>query len=339
MQTPVIVVVPPTDHSVTIRIDCSFSCPMKGKVVPSVPLGKCYDSYVTLRSLRPSTRKGYDRVVLKYCADWLERDLPSLSDDEILKKFAEIRDRSGSAQAALAIRVLKAVYSYAAIRFGIPERNVGKILRIAGIAVSPVRKTRIVRKSDLAKWYRAVASQNETRAGRTARDIFLVALFTGLRKTEIMSLKWTDIDLRGRTLTARQTKNHRDHILPLSDNLLRLFRDRKQDAGESGFVFPGKGGDSPIRDIDDVRLRVVKESGVSFTIHDLRRTFATIAAEMGVPAYLLKKLLNHKSGDVTEGYVISTVEILRSPLQKIARRIEDLCRMKPEEEPKQENSA
>ena len=56
MQTPVIVVVPPTDHSVTIRIDCSFSCPMKGKVVPSVPLGKCYDSYVTLLDSKQSIR-------------------------------------------------------------------------------------------------------------------------------------------------------------------------------------------------------------------------------------------------------------------------------------------
>jgi integrase len=339
MQTPVIVVVPPSEHSVTIRIDCSSSCPLQGKAVPSVTLGECYESYVKLRSLRPSTRKGYDRVVLKYCADWLERELPSLSDDEILKKFAETRDLSGSAQAALAIRVLKAVYSYAVARFRIPERNVGKILRIAGIAVSPVRKTRIVKKSDLVKWYKAVASLNGSRAERTARDIFLVALFTGLRKTEIMSLKWTDIDLRSRTLTARNTKNHRDHTLPVSDPLLRLLKVRKKESGEAVHVFPGKGGRDHVRDIDDVRLRVVKESGVEFTIHDLRRTFATIAAEMGVPAYLLKKLLNHKSGDVTEGYVISTVEILRNPLQKIARRIEDLCRINREEEPDQEKSA
>ncbi len=85
-------------------------------------------------------------------------------------------------------------------------------------------------------------------------------------------------------------------------------------------------------------MRVIEESGISFTIHDLRRTFATIAGEMGIPPYLLKKLLNHKSGDVTEGYVISTVEILRRPLQKIAKRIEDLCRIKREEEVQEESA-
>ncbi|MHB1731472.1 MAG: tyrosine-type recombinase/integrase [Leptospirillum sp.] len=339
MQTPIIIVVPPSEYPITIRIDCSSSCLFKDQVVPIVSLQTCYDSYVSLRVLRPSTRKGYDRVILKYCIDWLERDLPSLTDDEILKKYVEIREKSGSAQAALAVRVLKALYAYAIARFQIPERNIGRILRVAGITLTPIRKTRHIQKNDLPKWYKAVSSQSKTRQERTARDIFLVGLFTGLRKTEIMSLKWEDIDLRSRILTARNTKNHRDHSLPLPDFLVRLLRERKPDTGKSPYVFPGKDLTVRIRDIDDSRFRVIDESGIKFTIHDLRRTFATIAAEMGIPPYLLKKLLNHKSGDVTEGYVISTVEILRNPLQKIAKRIEDLCRMKREEEDVQEESA
>ena len=339
MQTPIIIVVPPSEHPITIRIDCSSSCLFKNQVVPIVSLQTCYDSYVSLRVLRPSTRKGYDRVILKYCIDWLERDLPSLTDDEILKKYVEIREKSGSAQAALAVRVLKALYAYAIARFQIPERNIGRILRVAGITLTPIRKTRHIQKNDLPKWYKAVSSQSKTRQERTARDIFLLGLFTGLRKTEIMSLKWEDIDLRSRILTARNTKNHRDHSLPLPDFLVRLLRERKPDTGKSPYVFPGKDLTVRIRDIDDSRFRVIDESGINFTIHDLRRTFATIAAEMGIPPYLLKKLLNHKSGDVTEGYVISTVEILRNPVQKIAKRIEDLCRIKREEEDVQEESA
>lgn len=339
MQTPIIIVVPPSEHPITIRIDCSSSCLFKNQVVPIVSLQTCYDSYVSLRVLRPSTRKGYDRVILKYCIDWLERDLPSLTDDEILKKYLEIREKSGSAQAALAVRVLKALYAYAIARFQIPERNIGRILRVAGITLTPIRKTRHIQKNDLPKWYKAVSSQSKTRQERTARDIFLLGLFTGLRKTEIMSLKWEDIDLRSRILTARNTKNHRDHSLPLPDFLIRLLRERKPDTGKSPYVFPGKDLTVRIRDIDDSRFRVIDESGIKFTIHDLRRTFATIAAEMGIPPYLLKKLLNHKSGDVTEGYVISTVEILRNPVQKIAKRIEDLCRIKREEEDVQEESA
>ena len=264
---------------------------------------------------------------MKYCADWLDRDLSSIADDEIVKKYLSIRDNSGPGQAALAMRVVKALNSYANAKFHNPERNIGKILRIAGIVSSPVRKTRFLQKADLPKWYKAVAEMNRSVAERTARDIFLVGLFTGLRRSEIFTLKWADVDLPNKTLTVRNTKNHRDHTLPLPDVLVKLFRERKSETGQSEFVFPGKSGMAAIRDIDDSRLKIVKNSGVNFSLHDLRRTFATVATEIGVPPYLLKKLLNHRSGDVTEGYVISTSEILRAPMKMIAVRMKELCRL------------
>lgn len=56
-----------------------------------------------------------------------------------------------------------------------------------------------------------------------------------------------------------------------------------------------------------------------FTLHDLRRTFITIAESLDIPADALKRLLNHKmSNDVTAGYIINDVERLRAPMQKIS---------------------
>lgn len=64
---------------------------------------------------------------------------------------------------------------------------------------------------------------------------------------------------------------------------------------------------------------IIKESGVSFSIHDLRRTFITIAESLDIPAYALKRLLKHKmNNDVTAGYIIADVERLRQPMQKIS---------------------
>ena len=55
-----------------------------------------------------------------------------------------------------------------------------------------------------------------------------------------------------------------------------------------------------------------------FTLHDLRRTFATIADSLDLSAYALKCLLNHKMGnDVTAGYIMRDVERLRKPMQQI----------------------
>jgi hypothetical protein len=61
-------------------------------------------------------------------------------------------------------------------------------------------------------------------------------------------------------------------------------------------------------------------SGVQFAIHDLRQTFITITESLGIPAYALKRLLNHASGaDVTAGYIVASTatERLREPMQKM----------------------
>lgn len=53
-------------------------------------------------------------------------------------------------------------------------------------------------------------------------------------------------------------------------------------------------------------------------MHDLRRTFITVAESLDIPAYALKRMLNHKmQNDVTAGYIIADAERLRKPMQQI----------------------
>lgn len=60
-------------------------------------------------------------------------------------------------------------------------------------------------------------------------------------------------------------------------------------------------------------------SDMSFTVHDLRRTFATTAESLDLPADAVKRLLNHKmTNDVTAGYIMRDVERLRKPMQQIS---------------------
>jgi integrase len=68
--------------------------------------------------------------------------------------------------------------------------------------------------------------------------------------------------------------------------------------------------------------KVRKISGVYFNLHDLRRTFITIAESLDINTYALKKLLNHKDQrDVTGGYIITDMERLREPMNKITDHI------------------
>ena len=60
---------------------------------------------------------------------------------------------------------------------------------------------------------------------------------------------------------------------------------------------------------------VEKQSGAKFMLHDLRRTFLTVADLLNISSYAIKKLANHKmTSDVTAGYIISDAERLREPM-------------------------
>jgi integrase len=146
------------------------------------------------------------------------------------------------------------------------------------------------------------------------RDYLQFVLLTGMRRREAASLQWKDIDLADRTFTVYDTKNGDPLTLPLSKYLVELLECRKAADSTTDGPFPVA---EPKRAVSKVR----ELSGVNVDVHSLRRTFITVAESLDVSRYVLKKLVNHKSGadrnDVTSGYVVLDIERMRDPMQRI----------------------
>ncbi|MEP6880001.1 MAG: tyrosine-type recombinase/integrase, partial [Nitrosospira sp.] len=152
-------------------------------------------------------------------------------------------------------------------------------------------------------------------------DYLLFLLLTGLRRQEAATLKWSDIDLRGRSFTIRDTKNREPLTLPLTDFVYSLLEKREATA-DSDYVFAGNGKAGYLIEPRHQVQKVIEASGVPFTLHDLRRSYITIAESIDISAYALKRLVNHKmSNDVTAGYIVNDVERLREPMQRITNYI------------------
>lgn len=143
----------------------------------------------------------------------------------------------------------------------------------------------------------------------------LLAL-TGLRKTEAMTLKWTDIDLEDRTLQIRaeNAKNGREHKLPISDCLLKMFQRRAADRKTSDYVFAGRNIEH-LSTVQNSVAAIVRQIDCGFSLHDLRRGFVSAAAKVGIPHHLIKRLVNHAGDDMTAGYIILNADDLRAPME------------------------
>ena len=122
-------------------------------------------------------------------------------------------------------------------------------------------------------------------------------LYTGQRRGEIVSLKWINVEADLLHLPPEKTKNRRAHTIPLGQLAMGLL-DRI--TGGDQHVFGTETHDIPFSGFSKSRQKVLKDTGLShFTLHDLRRTYATIHASIGTPIHVTEKLLNHSSGTIS----------------------------------------
>lgn len=248
-----------------------------------------------------------------------------ITKDMVETKFRKIGEES-PVMANKTMRNFRAVVNYAMLKY--EDTNGDSIFKINPVnRITQLRawyrvnrRTTLIKHYDLAAWYQAVINlSNDAIAPNreTIRDYLLFVILTGLRRREAAALTWNRVDFKDRSFTIIETKNHTDHTLPLTDFLFDLLAVRKSKAVNQ-YVFPNEFGTGMLNDPKKQIKRVIDESGVSFTSHDLRRTFITIAESLDISAYALKRLLNHKmTNDVTAGYIITDVDRLRSPMQKI----------------------
>jgi integrase len=309
--------------------------------IKSVTLQEIYNDYIAARkSLKKTTLHDYRRCVDDYFKDWLTKPMLDITRDMVEQKHRILSERS-EARANLAMRFLRALFNFSS------EYRDGKGRVI--IADNPVRRlsakkiwNRIERRSNyiqphqLKKWWDAVWTLKckplvinrkskmpnqqfvRSRNIETIRDYLLVILFSGLRREEALTLSWESICFDTKTLTVRDPKNRLDHTLPMSDFLFDLFKRRKEQSINQ-WVFEGDGKLGRIVEPRKQMTKVIELSGIQFTSHDLRRTFASIVNMLSdtISYYTVKRLLNHKTSDVTAGYVQHDIEKLRVAMQSV----------------------
>lgn len=292
----------------------------QGMKINNMTLNDVFNDYKKARkSLKHNTLYNYERVLNVAFAGWVNKSFLSITKDKVAKHHEKLGKESGEAYANLAMRLLRALFNFAAGQYedaqgrSLVIENPVKRLSQTRAWYRVERRQTFIKAHELAPWYAGVQRlENET-----LRDYLLLIILTGLRRQEAATLSWDQVDLKAKTLTVLDTKNHESHTLPLSNYLYELLLSRSQKRSNE-YVFPGTGAAGHIIEPRKQMANVTKLSGIHFTAHDLRRTFITIAEGLDISAYALKRLMNHKmSGDITAGYIVTDVERLRKPMQQI----------------------
>jgi integrase len=152
---------------------------------------------------------------------------------------------------------------------------------------------------ELERLSKALAEHDD----KDAADIFRLLLLTGARRGEVLAARWADFDLQKGVWTkpGATTKRKTTHVVPLSPAAMQVIAGRKQ--AESEFLFPGRHRAGHRVEVKASWRRLCRAAGISgLRIHDLRHSYASIAASSGVSLHAIGGLLGHTQASTTHRY-------------------------------------
>lgn len=152
--------------------------------------------------------------------------------------------------------------------------------------------------------------------------IFATFIYAGLRKQELLNLKYGDVDLENMTLFVRQGKGNKDRIVPicrsLGESMKKYLVERARLGKTNPEFFSSIKGNMGYtgHGLKRLVIQVGKAAGFRFSVHKLRHTFATLMLEGGCDIYSLSKMMGHSDIKTTTIYLSASAEHLRAQVTK-----------------------
>ncbi len=171
-----------------------------------------------------------------------------------------------------------------------------------------------------------VALQEHTEKGAVQAQTvngFRLAMLTGARIGECLSAPWSQFDLDAGTWTkpSAHTKQKKTHRVPLSAPALQLLSDL-HDKAATEWLFPNPKGDGPQRDYKHSWAVIIKAAKIAnLRVHDLRHSFASEGASVGLSLPMIGALLGHTNPATTARYAHLLDDPLREATEAIGRRV------------------
>ena len=187
------------------------------------------------------------------------------------------------------------------------NREVALLKHILNLAVewgviqrNPIRDVKLLREPRVYERFLSAeeAAKLIEACSKPLKWIVVAALHTGMRRNEILFLRWENVNLRDRFITVTETKNGEIRHLPLNRTMQEMLANLPQ---RSEYVFAQKNG-KPYSWIGRAWGNAKAHAEIECRFHDLRHTYASYLVMNGVDLMTVKELLGHKSLAMVERY-------------------------------------
>ncbi len=283
-------------------------------------LRQAWTDFRRTRNLSANTLTVYDQHIRISYGDWQDKPISEITKAKVEARHRDLTVNKGPTTANLAGRILRSVINFARIKYERPDGSplvlnnpVNRLSELRAWNREKPRK-RYLNAYQYRAWWQAV----EIESHQTAKDFLTFLALTGCRRSEATNLKWSDVNFDCAQVTFRDTKNYSDHTIPVCAHVFAVLQARYNAPGRFQNVFTTQAG-TPYELQQQVVNRVKARSGAEFSVHDLRRGYATMADALRIPEETISRLLNHKQGgSITSRYIVREPERYRQEVEAIA---------------------
>ena len=267
-----------------------------------------FDSYLGKLDV-PRKKHGQERVKPAGSVDWSKCKISTITHQDVSKLHHELGKNTGKTIANRIVELLRAVFNRCSKLKLIDVPNPAEGIE----PFKEVKRDRFLQADEIPRLFSALEFESEQN-----RDFFLLALLTGARKTNVLSMRWDDLSLDQRRwrVPGEISKNGEPMMIPITQVASDILNTRKQ-AAISEFVFPGDGRTGHMTSPKRAWQRIVENSGIKdIRPHDLRRSLGSWMVNTGASIAIIGGALGHKDAKSTEIYARLATDPVKDAMEK-----------------------
>lgn len=274
------------------------------------------------RSGKPMSERNaleYKRVVTIHLGSIAGRKLSEITPERVKAVVGKIKS-PGQGNKAKAI--ISAVFNWARDEGITAQANPAQAVKSRLIP----SRDRFVLPSEFPRFMALVEASS-------LRDFFLLALFTGARRSNVQAMRWQDLNLSESTWTIPRTKNGDSQTIALPPEAVEIIKSCKETAVVGAlYVFPGSGKTGHLVEPKYAWNKILREAGLeNLRIHDLRRTLGSWQARTGASLPIIGKALGHRSQQSTAIYARLDLDPVRTSVEQATSAMVEASRKRSAE--------
>ena len=265
---------------------------------------------------KPKTQAKEDTMFRNNLAPFHNRKMMSITRAEVERLHVELKERISLYTANRAIGMLKHMYNKA-IEWGYPAHNGNPAVGIKMFREKS--RERFLMPDEVRRFFAALAEE----PNEMFRNYVLLSLFIGQRRSNMLSMRWSNIDLNLGVVLFPDSKNGEPQRIPLITQAIEILSDMRRYAKDD-WVFSSNAGSKSghVEDFHRPWYALLKRAGIEdMRIHDLRRTFGSYQAITGASLHIIGKALGDKTSAATRVYSRLTMDPIRDSIQRAADKM------------------